>query len=448
MKKILPVVAILTACGPSSSNHVDAPTPSDRPVNPRPAPSPTPTIKPMPNQRLQYMPSWASPEWSDLSYFITGGEPGNYGILPGEEPIADSMFRYFEAIRANWTQTINHGVIPEDYLARVPSGFENIMWTDSTGGQIKGFEKLQATLQEMQSRCPQIALPTFQAPLEVVWATDKDTPFPGRFLPNSVALRWEKNRVSFSANNNVRPRMLIRAEWVKTYPSGHWDGWKWPNQTFKEQTGGRSWADGGFTSFSVDETFAHEYGHFVLQAWALNNGRSNLQSQWFAEGFAELFKLVCWGGLQDRPDWVSMNARRLNDPFNFSLLLQTYKTADHRFSYSSEYMLDSLGELITWKQDRREFKAEEFFEAMLKTLEQMEGRIIRDYPVVSPVDGVLTDTAPWTNASSFMFPEIKNDAPRMFTRQEFLEKFCDNYECGDMKELLKADAEGLQRDEW
>lgn len=444
MKKITAMALVLSACGPSSPKEEITP-PSDRPINPIVTPTPIQSPKPLPGQRFKYRPAWLSAEWSDNAYFISGGEPGNTGILPGEEPIADSIFRYWEAVRSNWSKTINVGLTPKEYLQKTPSGFDQIVWTDKTDGKIQGFEKLKVTLSEMQTRCPQLSDKSLQAPLEVVWATEKETFAPGQFSSNRPWLLFEKDRVAFDANTNSRPLLNVRAEWIRDMGNGYSYGWKWPDQTFKEQTGGKAYADGGFAEKSVDETFAHEFGHYIVQAWALNYGRSNLQSQHFAEGFAELFRTVCWGGPQDNIKWVANDITSTNMPRG---RIKTYQKSDHRFSRSGEYALDSLGDVISWKQSKGEYDTAEFFGAMLKTLEDMQGRIIRDYPVISPVDGILTDTAPWTNSSNFVFPQIKNDAPMMLTRQEFVEKFCDNYDCGDIKDLLLADAEGLRRDEW
>jgi hypothetical protein len=360
-------------------------------------------------------------------------------------PVADSIYRFWEAVRANWTTTINVGITPKEYLANIPSGFDQIVWIDKTQGKIQGFEKLKPVLDEMAVRCPQIKDKDLSAPLQVVWATENETLSPGQFSANDPSLSFEKDRVAFTANLNSRPWLNVRAEWFKDMGNGYSYGWRWPNQTFREQTGGKSWADGGVAIKSIDQTFAHEFGHFIVQAWAFNNGRSNIQSQYFAEGFAELFRTVCWGGPQDNLQWVASEVRSSDMPTGW---LETYRNSNHRFSKGSEYDLNSLSDIISWKQYKGEYKTAEFFGAMLKTLGQMEGRIIRNYPVISPVDGILAEAAPWTDSSNFRFPQIKNDAPMMLTRQEFVERFCDNYDCGEIKDLILADAEGLRRDEW
>lgn len=445
MKKILPVVAILTACGPSSSNHVTAPTPpSDRPVNPRPAPSPIPTATPLPGQRIQHHPN--NQLWASGSYFITGGEPGNYGILPGEEAIADSIYMFWESVRASWSQSLNHGFIPTDYLEKVPSGLDDIVWTDKTHGKIPGFEKLKVTLSEMHERCPQLADKRLQAPLEVVWATENETKAPGQFFGNNPRLRWERDRIAFAANLNSRPQLNVRAEWFKDMGNGYSYGWRWPDQTFKEQTGGKSYAEGGVASKTLDETFAHEYGHFLVQAWALNNGRSTLQSQWFSESFAEIFRAVCWGDILDNREWVDGEVKRKFSGSSFDIWLKSYENWNHRFTPTAEYTLGSIGDVITDKMSRGEYKPAEMFQAMLDTLSDMQGLMIDTYPVKSTFDdSVLMNRTPW---SLDTMPSIIKDTPKLWTRQEFLLALCNRLDCGKVKPLVVAEAEGLKRDEY
>ncbi len=452
MKQLIYISLLAGAfgCGPSHSGSNPPPTTSNRPITP----APKPTEPPKPNQRYHYQPAWLSAEWERDTWYVSEEDASGYGILPGQEPIADCMFRYWEAVRANWTTSLSGGVIPNEYLEKVPKTPDGILWVDNTNGKIQGFEKLKTTLSEMQTRCPSLLRPDLQAPLKVVWAKQDDIHAPGQFFPLWIGLRWDtdSSSVKLAANSNLRPSLYVRAEWMKENGSG----WKWPLQTFKEQTGGKSYGDGGFTSFSIDETFAHEYGHFLLGAWALNHGRSNTQTQWFAEGFAELVRTVCWGGFQDRPSWIkSEMERELRDGIPFPSWPKTYRMANHRYSRQNEYMLDSIDNLLTWLAYKGEYNPDKVFQAILLTLERMQGEIVTDYPVTSPVDGVLTDTAPWTNWEHFKFPAVAADAPRLWTRSEFVGGICQALKdvgaessCEDVIDVLKADQEGLKKDEW
>lgn len=440
---------------------------SSSPVSPGPQkpiavkPTPSPGLTPDPTKRYQYRPAWLSGEWRRDEWFIGVEEKnGEKGIYPGEEPIADSLYRFWEGIRGSWTKSIKHGSIPKEYLSLVPKTPDGIEWIDATGGidspPIPGFEKLKGVLPEMYKRCPSLLRPDLQAPLQVVWATEDIILSPGQFLDNFLSLSNEEGEVKLHALTTLKPMLRVRAEWVKDYGNGSWDGWRWPKQTFKEQTGGKSYGEDGFASFSIDETFAHEYGHFLVQAWAMNHGRSNIQSQHFSESFAELVRTLCWGGFQDRPAWVKSSIDYETgggrwEPF--STAVETYKNADHRFAHGSEYNLDSLDDLITWEAYNGRYEPDLLFQAAILSLDGMEGVALSDYPVTSPIDGVLTDRSPWAHANAYTFDAIRLDVPKILTKQEFLRGFCKAYEslgrsCDIIKPIISAEAEGLERDEW
>ncbi len=460
MKKILVLSAIISACGSSSSSK-NEPTVSNRPIipttPPRPAPTTTPLPEPDPNKRIKFIPDARSPEWSDSFFMLSGGEPGNFGILPSEVAAAESLFRFWEGIRNNgvWNETITHGFIPKEYLSNLPKTPNNILWEDATNGKILGFDKVKAVIPELINRCPSLLDAKLQAPLKVIWSTEKETPFAGRFFSNFVVLRWERNRVTYAANGNLFPSLHIRAEFIRDYGNGHWDGWKWPKQTFKEQTGGKSWADGGISVKALDQTFAHEYGHFLIQAWALNNGKSLTQSQYFAEGWAEFFKTLCWGNMHDNPAWIKaqIDFETEYGRVPFSEMEDDYRESNHRFARGSEYDLDSIGDLITWEMHNKQHDPDTMFRAGLLALNAVKGRRIVTYPVVSPLDGLLADSPHWSDGESFARPEISGDSPVVITRAEWLRNFCNAYEslgksCGHMRKIIEADAEGLERDEY
>ncbi len=80
-------------------------------------------------------------------------------------------------------------------------------------------------------------------------------------------------------------------------------------------------------------------------------------------------------------------------------------------------------------------------------MEVMSGRVIKDYPAYDVYSGAaLHQVLPWSR--SFNDKAVIEKAPMMFTRQEFLEKFCDHYKCGELKFLIEADAEGNRKSEW
>lgn len=449
MKKIVLLALLISACSDSKSSRVKPVIPVDRPAVSYPEPSQGKTNSPEPskdhNERFKYSPAWLSPEWDKGTFFVGDEGPGGFGIRPGEEPIADSMFRYFEAIRENWAVSLNHGYVPTEYLSRVPS---DVLWTDATGGKVPGFGKLKSTLDEMRSRCPSILDGSLLAPLEVVWATEKETELSGQFFQNWVKIRWNEG-VKLTANTMLRPKLLVRAEYPRRDLTGKLTGYVYPNQTFREQSGGLSYADGGHVLWSVDETFAHEYGHYIIQAWALNNGRGMLQTEWFAEGWAELFKTVCWGGWSDNLDAAMENVEKNRvDGVPYQRRAEDYRTLVRGFSRGEQYMMLSLDDLIALQRAQGVFNPDAMFRAMVKTLGQMKGRFVDRYPVVSPIDGVLKDYAPWSTWDSYGHKEVRTDKGLLWTRGEFIELLCENYDCGEAEYIIKKDAEGLRVNEW
>lgn len=434
------------SCGSSSGKKSTDPAPTvpTRPISIPVTPPTSPTLDA--EERVKYKPSWLSPEWESDTYFLSGGEFGNFGILPGEEDIADSMYRYWEGVRSNWNKDLKHGVIPEAYLTKVS---DEIEWVDGTEGKIQGFEKLKAVLPEMKSRCPSLDQDMFRAPLRVLWGRENDSPNTGRMYATAdVHLDFDQseNRKTIRSNTNLRPILVVRAEWPKRGPQGDLIGYEWPKQTFKEITGGKSYSDGAFTSYSVDETFAHEYGHFLMQAIALNTGRSKVQTQKFSEFFAEAFRTLCWGGSQDNPDWVPWNYKS-DFGSNYENRMDTYLNSYGRFR-NAEYAMYSFDSFLTHEAHFGRYDTDKIFKAMVETILSMKGRIVNDYPAIDPSNGdVLLSYAPW---SAFdVYPLVKDDPAVMFTRQEFLDRFCDHYECDEKpKALMKAEAEGLKKYEW
>jgi hypothetical protein len=80
-------------------------------------------------------------------------------------------------------------------------------------------------------------------------------------------------------------------------------------------------------------------------------------------------------------------------------------------------------------------------------MEAMTGRILKSHPAKSDRDGKpLREMLPW---SRDVFTSVIDKAPMMWTRQEFLERFCDHYNYDPIiKDVIAADAEGTRKIEW
>jgi hypothetical protein len=110
----------------------------------------------------------------------------------------------------------------------------------------------------------------------------------------------------------------------------------------------------------------------------------------------------------------------------------------------SPYNLKSLEKLILWEIHNNRFRPNRMLEAALGTLSHMRGRKLDSYPA-HDMHGSFLANAPWVADDS---EAALKDKPVMFTRSEFLELFCNNYECGELEYLVAADAEGKRKMEW
>lgn len=439
------ITAALMGCdGKPSSSPSPASGPGVR--GPEPKPTITPTPDPPvdnPDGFTKYCPESEIKWWGDSACFPN--------IKKSEIPEADDYFRWFEATWKAWDKSVVVDHSPKLYLEKRPSAPDHIEYIDDTRGAIPGFEKLKAVFPEMLKRCPSMAEPRFKAPLLVRW---KDSSAPG----TAGAFEQVSTRLSDNPDGSFSPSApLILSSWIEIKgeyrksgdPLNGGTGYAFPKQTFLERTGGKSWAEGGYSTFSLDQTFSHEYGHFLIYAWAMNNGRSAIQSFMFSEFVAELIRSICWGDVMENPNWIKSyleSTYSASDPKPFISSENSYLNVSRR-GQSLNYALYSLEKLIVWQKYKGTFQSDAMFRAIFATMETMTGRIVKDYPAYSSTDGaLLTPLLPWSRAIDNK--AILEKAPMMFTRQEFLEKFCDHYPCGELDYLVKADAEGNRKTEW
>jgi hypothetical protein len=415
-------------------------------INPSPVPSPSPRPEPSPapdpDSYTRYCPSAADPAvWGDGACFPN--------IKRSEIPAADDYFLWFEATWKAWNKSLILEHTPKIFLKTKTPAPDHIEYIDETKGSVPGVEKLKAVIPEMLQRCPSMADERFKAPLIVYWRSNDFPGTAGNFQSIETQLNDTPEGDFYPAAPLIWSSWInVKGEYVKpaNTPKG-WDGYKWPEQTFLEQTGGKSWAAGGRSLSSLDQTFSHEYGHFIAYAWSLNTGRSPIQSYMFSEMLAELVRVVCWGDVIDDPVWTKDDAEReASRPKPYETDESNYRNVSRRWR-SHNYKLYSLEKLIIWQTYKGIFDSDKFFRAIWDTMEAMTGRIIKDYPAYSSYDGeLLTPLLPWSRAIDNK--AIIEKAPMMFTRQEFLEKFCDHYPCGELEYLLEADAEGNRKTEW
>lgn len=334
-----------------------------------------------------------------------------FAEMPRElAPAADDLYRFWESWRKSWGVDLNHGHVPETYLSMIPRAPEHIRYVDNTNGDIPGLDKMPIVLKKAFERCPSLNESELHAPLEVRWSPDKDIVYQGRFFEHYLKLT-DENGLKLRSNSQFYPAISIKASESEEVRN---------------------------------ETFIHEYGHFIQHAWSLNSGRSMVQSHEYAEFIAELVRHLCFGSILEKPGYASKSVEQgswYGQPFDsFFESFKTPGTPNPHMPYS----LGSVEKLIMWEIHNYRLEPNEMFKSMIKTILQMKGRKLDSYPA-HDMYGNFLSRAPWASDDS----EIAlKDQPVMFTRSEFLELFCNNYDCNEMEYLIAAEAEGKAKAEW
>ncbi|MDQ3234286.1 MAG: hypothetical protein M3Q07_20960 [Pseudobdellovibrionaceae bacterium] len=449
LKAALGSFLILVTIGCGGSKSGSSPRPSQ--INPGANVSPTATPTPTPGALIEDQESYTRycPPSADPA--VWGADTCFPNIKRSEIPAADDYFKWFEASWKAWDTSLVLDHTPKLYLQTRPAAPDHIEFIDDTKGAVPGIEKLKGVFPEMLKRCPSMAEGRFKAPLIVRW---KDSSAPG----TSGAFQSIETQLNDNPDGSFRPvAPLIWSGWIEIKgeykksgdPLNGGSGYSFPKQTFLEKTEGKSWAEGARALYSLDQTFSHEYGHFLAYAWAVNNGRSPIQSFMFSEFLAELIRSVCWGDVMDDPTWMNSYIDSNYTPTDAKPFISSessYRDVSRR-GQSLNYALYSLEKLIVWQKYHGIFDSDRMFRAIFDTMEAMTGRIIKEYPAFSSTDAaLLTPLLPWSRAIDNK--GIIEKAPMMFTRQEFLEKFCEHYPCGELEYLVKADAEGNRKTEW
>ena len=295
--------------------------------------------------------------------------------------------------------------------------------------------KLEPLWEEFYRRCVSLNHSQFKAPLEVVWL-DRDVPGEkgyyendvlGVYVPPSVNVRVDPTDESFlSAIFVSKHRLRIWGEKKRH--------WHYPNQTHFEIYGydRRDTPAKAESGHSVDGTFAHEIGHHLFSAWAMNNGKSQLTSYHFSEGMAELFKDICYGGQRESPHWLEQ----------FSSEEDMVKSAQNIWPLGFIYFADEVRDLIGYEKKLERLDPGKMFDAMIATWENMKGRRIKCVPERFNYPSRCT----WETPNPiWLHPKPEDHSPLAFTRGEFAELFCDYYDCPDeFKPIFQSVSDNLR----
>ena len=423
MKNIVLIsILILTqSCGSNSSpKAVRYPT-YERPQPPSFPTAPMPPEEPSEPKEDDTI-SVYSPDFSPLTAEM-------YQISPDDIPVIDDYFKFQQGIALNWTTSRYTDHTPNKFLGLWEQ--DTIKYVDETDGRVKGIEKLETTRQNMLSRCPTLAIPEYNAPIEIHWAST-DAKMTGKYKSAWVFLTQDLVANQTIYNGGLFP-WLNNTIWIY----GENSLWNYPNQTVAERHGG----------LGIDETFVHEWGHHLAYAIDVNLGRSSYQSWQFTESFAEAIRYSCFGSGLDKAKILESEYQQLRQ----------YLGSDHKDLRNprrtpisgDQYSLESMKTCIAHEMYHNKFHPDTFLQALIEAYKRVEGRKLdpNPYPIKFDFDGGYAQ-APWAGGAFGEDMRIAKNQPLLVTRAEFLERFLEVYDCGLANEFIEADIEGMRKFEW
>ena len=418
---VLISIFILTqSCGSNSSPKADRYPTYDRPQPPSFPTAPLPPEEP--NKTVDTIIDTYSPDFSPLSAEM-------YRISPDDIPVIDDYLKFQQGIVLNWTTSRYTDHTPKDFLRLWDQ--DNVKYVDETEGRVKGIEKLGTTRQNMLSRCPSLALPEYNAPVEIHWVINESSKGGGKYKATDIFLT-EDQKLKTIYNGGLFP-WLNQTIWI----NGKNALWDYPIQTKAEL--GEPWG--------IDKSFVHEWGHHLAYAIDVNLGRSSYQSWQFTESFAEAIRYTCFGSSLDKPEILEIEYQSLRQ--NLGSDHKDLRNPRRRPISGDQYSLESMETCIAHEMYHDRFHPNGFLNALIEAYKRVEGRKLdpNPYPIQFDFDGGYAQ-APWAGGGFQDNERIAKNQPLLVTRAEFLERFLEVYDCGLANEFIEADIEGMRKFEW
>ncbi|MFW7382345.1 MAG: hypothetical protein ACOH5I_26345 [Oligoflexus sp.] len=422
MRKILPLLICLYGAHSCDSKGGKNSAPKDPPVitpTPKPKPNPEPDPDPKPEDEVLRL---YEPDFSPLTARMVE-------LKKSDVPIVDDFFRYQQGIAVNWGESRTSDHIPSTYISLWNPN--DIKYVDETKGEVKGIEKLEIARKNMLSICPNLALPEFNAPIEIHWKADESTKSGGSYKAVDIFLSEDLN-LNPVYNGGLFP-WLNQTIWI----NGKNLLWDYPHQTTGELE--KPWG--------IDQTFVHEWGHHLAYAIDLNLGRSSYQTWQFTESFAEAVRYTCFGSSLDKPEILESEYRELRRELGGEhKQLRNPTTLPVQ---GSKYSLRSMEKCIAHEKYHGKFDPNDFLSAIIEAYKRVEGRKLdpNPYPIYFDFNGGFAQ-APWAGGAFGENMRIAENQPLLVTRAEFLERFLEVYDCGLANEFIEADIEGMKKFEW
>lgn len=424
MKHVSVLMTIfLASCGGGSNTNKSPDSPEGPIISPITQPSP-PIQREEPEDKIiyEYEPEWVRPLYASAGHFPES-----------QTPYVDDYFRYLKEWLPAWSESREGGYIPVEYLSLWDG---SVKYVDDTEGKVNGIEKLELIREKMLSRCPVLALPEHNSPVEVHWDEIK-TNGAGKY--RSIGVRFTEV-VHRDGTRETRYRggifpWLNSAIWIY----GKNSAWDFPKQTTSEI--GKPWG--------IDWTFVHEWGHHLMFSIDINLGRTHYMTHELSESFATTIEAVCAGNYV-----VSKEYARSTYEYDLSTPGKVLSRASI-FSKQSDplngtqYALRSMESCLAHEIYHDRFDPNQFTSALIEAYKRVEGRKLDPLPYpISFSRGGGHVQAMWVSSSPNVPRKLINNQPMQATRSEFLERFLEVYDCGLANELIKADIEGKLKFEW
>ncbi|MFK7827962.1 MAG: hypothetical protein AB8G05_27685 [Oligoflexales bacterium] len=413
--KYLVIIFLLLSCGPEEKQKNQIAI--EPPVSKEP-------------KRIEYYPST----------YLNLYKP--FKIYEEEKPLIDDLMKYLEASYESKDKGVYHGHIPESF---VNQKFD-ITWVDKTGGELDVKFKLMRVFDRINARCPGVT--DTMLPLEVhVVKADKGV--------------WTKNMAIYSSNSEIKygsyqgkddviltlggikPVITIKGDHYTEDLSYFGQG----NQTSLEEKGYYDWdvpVGKERPRWGIDNVFAHEVGHHFISSWIVKNGYHDLQSKFFGEYIADFFRGVCYGNIEESPRiqvwrseyllWHKAECRTLG-LFCDEIDHYPYKYHGPREvvrHYMHPHYNPNLDEFIGNEKFLKRFDSAETWKAVQATLASMTG----DKAGCFPYEKNPNEECMWQIVQDGQSNQEENK-PLIWTKREFLQKFCDHYPCGHAEKFFQ-----------
>ena len=376
-----------------------------------------------------------------------------FKILEDEKPLIDDLIKYIEASYENKEEGVYHGYISEKYINQP----FNIEWVDKTEGRLDVKNKLMPILDRIEERCPGVRDTMLPLSVHVFEATKGMWSKSNGLYASNTSIKYSKDSGLGNVVQTldlVKPAISILGDYYDEDLIYYGQG----QQTSYEQKGFYVWEvpeDSQHAFWALDNVFAHELGHHYISSWMSKNGYSDIKSKFFSEYLAEFFRGVCYGNYAESPKNQSYKRRehqryRISCPnpdkpsvfnqiaceelnhFPYVYYGASKPTRHRKHTHYNPHLDDFIGNEVYLNK----FDSAQTWKAVEATLASMKGEKAGCFP-----SQIMSDEQCMWQIVQDGHSNKEENKPLIWTKREFLQKFCDHYPCGYAKEIFREQYE-------